>query len=1325
MRGSDVLDTVSVSGGLLPSGLLERIGAQDSELEAVAETDYFLAPGERLGEAITRSWNRLLGIWERFAQHMEDEGALTGPTRQEWLLPLFQELGFGQLQTAPGFEIEDKAYAISHVWEWVPIHLVGVGVPIDRRSPGVPGAASASPHGLVQEFLNRSEEHQWGVVSNGRLIRLLRDNASLTRTSFVEFDLEEMFEGEVFSDFALLWLTCHASRLEGPAGKQLIERWREDAARHGVRALDALRDGVESAIKILGADAVGHPKNGALRSRLESGHLSAQDLYWQLLRVIYRLLFLLVSESRGLLLDTGANTVSRNRYESYYSVSRLRDLARQTRGTNHPDLWHQLNVVARTLEHDGEPSLALPALGGFLWSSEAVRDLEHLQITNHALLGAVRALTTVNLRDGVSQRVDYANLGAEELGSIYESLLEYVPEVNPVAGIFELKVAAGNERKTTGSYYTPTSLINELLNSALDPVVDEAAQANNPEQAILELKVVDPAAGSGHFLIAAANRIADRLARIRSGDEEPSPDQLRTALRDVISHCIYAVDINPMAVELAKVALWIEAMQPGRPLTFLDHHIVCGNSLLGVTPKLLEEGIPGAAYKALTGDDKDIVKALKARNRKENKGKSRLTGEAFQEQSGLMAFSVDDTTGDLIQRAADEIDAIDHLDDSTVDQVAEKQHRYRRFVDSDDQRRLRLAADAWVAAFVAPKTKNSPQITTATVNAALQDPDTIPGSLINQTERLAERFRFHHWHLAFPHVFAGTDTNHDTGWAGGFDVVLGNPPWERVKLQEKEFFANSAPEIAKAPNKAARTRLINALRTASPSLWQAFQDAVHDAEAASHYLRTSGVYPLCGRGDVNTYTVFAEAMRTILGPIGRSGVIVPTGIATDDTTKFFFADLVEKNSLVSLFDFENRKAIFPGVHRSYKFCLLTVTGSARPVEEVEFCFFALDTSDLQDTHRHFTLTAEDFALLNPNTRNCPTFRSRRDADLAKKVYSTAGIAIDETSASGNPWGLRLLGMFHMSGDSDHFAMADQRGNADDLVPLYEAKMVDIADHRFADVVLSDSAVTRQGQSSELSHADHRDPDRLAIPRYWVPRSEVENRVSSSWPHQWLIGWRDVTSATNARTLISGVIPRVGAGDKFSLALPEAQPRMSGCLAANLWSFALDFFARQKASATSLKFFVFRQLPVLPPMTYRRGSPWDCAVHLRDWIDDRAVELVSTAHDMMGFSTDLGHGGRTWQWTRERRRLLLAEIDAAFFHLYGLDPADVDYIMETFPIVKRKDIAEHGSYRTKELILDVYDRMAKAIETGEPYQTILDPPPADPSLCHPPRSREGD
>ena len=790
IRRSDIFTTIRTEGAILPADLLQRIAEGDRRLDGLTPEDYHLASNEKLNEAANRSWNRLLGAWLAFkdaAQKLRPDDAGTSLTRERWLLILYQELGYGRLQASRPVDIDSKSYPISHFWQHVPIHLVGQGTPLDRRTAGVAGAARSSPHSLVQEYLNRSDASLWGMVSNGLKLRILRDNVSLTRQAYVEFDLEAMMNGEVYSDFVLLWLLCHESRVEGEKPESCrLEQWSRFAQDQGTRALDQLRDGVAQAIEALGRGFL-HPSNVELRNRLRTGALDKQYYYRQLLRLVYRLLFLFVAEDRELLLHPDAGMLARERYVRFYSTARLRRLAEKRRGSRHTDLFEALRVVMSKLGADeGCPELGLPALGSFLFSNEAIPDLLDAVISNEDFLDAIRALALTS-EGKVVRLVDYKNLGSEELGSVYESLLELHPELNLDAGTFSLSTAGGHERKTTGSYYTQTSLITCLLDSALDPVIEEACKKPEPEKALLGLKVCDHACGSGHFLIAAAHRIAKRLAAIRTGDEEPAPEAVRTALRDVIGHCIYGVDLNEMAVELCKVALWMEALEPGKPLSFLDHRIRCGNSLLGTTPALLEKGIPDEAFTPIEGDDKSFVSSLKRRNREERAGQMALplVAEPVSVYGGL----------------SEEITSLDNVEDTSIAGVHEKQGRYRRMNESPEYRRAQLAADACCAAFVWRKAKSAPEAVTQDVlRRLMSDPERVPQETREEIARLAAHYNFFHWHLSFPDVFrvppeGQSPENLQTGWAGGFDLVLGNSPWDTLSPDAKEFFSAYEPQI--------------------------------------------------------------------------------------------------------------------------------------------------------------------------------------------------------------------------------------------------------------------------------------------------------------------------------------------------------------------------------------------------------------------------------------------------------------------------------------------------------------------------------------------------
>ena len=770
--------TIKVAGGLFPPQLIERIAGGDPTLKGTAPAAYHVDSTNELNQTINRAWAALTGRWASFKAQLErlpDTDRATTLTRDKWLLPLFQELGFGRLATARAIEAGDRTFALSHGWqEIVPIHLVGWRLDLDKRVAGERGAAASAPHGLVQDCLNTDEARLWAFLSNGRELRLLRDHRSLTRQAYVSFDLEAMFDGEQFGAFRLLWLLCHQSRVEGAVPAEFwLERWVTHAKDEGVRALDRLRVGVEEAITRLGCGFRNHRGNEALNARLASGALDRQEYYRQLLKLVYRLIFLFVAEDREMLLlpdpegatDAQKNELAaaRSRFRRLYATKRLRSLAMKRRGGPHDDGWAALVLVMRQLDR-GNPALALPALGSFLWStdpvdpevpngkriSRAIPDLDTASIANEYLYAALSALCAV--QDGPVRRpVDWSGVQADELGSVYEALMERVPRLGSPPLSFALDSAAGNERKTTGSYYTPSSLVDCLLDSALDPVLDEAAKAKYPEKAILELSVVDPACGSGHFLVAAARRIAHRLAVVRCGGIEPSPPDVQHALRDVVGRCIYGVDLNPMAVELCKVSLWMEAIEAGRPLSFLDGHIRHGNALLGTTPELMAKGIPDEAWEPIEGDDKDVAKRLK----KENKSwkQTKLFGEGV---------SFDDT------RLAALASAVEDRDDATRDAVDAKEAAWNA-LDAQAKGPRRLA-DLWCAAFVWPKQAGEAE-KAAPVRGVWEtvkgDAAKVPATTARIAGELAKQYDFFHWHLAFPKVFG----------KGGFDVVLGNPPY--------------------------------------------------------------------------------------------------------------------------------------------------------------------------------------------------------------------------------------------------------------------------------------------------------------------------------------------------------------------------------------------------------------------------------------------------------------------------------------------------------------------------------------------------------------------
>jgi hypothetical protein len=656
--------------------------------------------------------------------------------------------------------------------------------------------------------------------------------------------------------------------------------------------------------------------------------------------------------------------------------------------------------------------------------------------------------------------------------------------------------------------------------------------------------------------------------------------------------------------------------------------------------------------------------------------------------------------------------------------------------------------------------------------------------------------------------------NQKTGWNGGFDVVLGNPPWEQSELKEKEWFARRNPEIAAAEGKR-RKDMIAGLRVSDPALWDAYVTALRDLDCENVLLRSTGRYPLCGVGRMNTYAVFAENDRNLLATRGRMGVIVPSGIATDNTTKDFFAALIEENRLVSLYDFENAVSMFQGVgHGRFKFCLLTVAGAPlTDSHSADFFFYAHYTDDLKEESRHFTLTAEEIGLINPNTRTCPIFRSKRDAEITKGIYRRVPVLINEMTHE-NHWQVTFKqGLFNMTSDSGLFRAVEQleqdgwslEGNifhrdGERYLPLYEAKMMHQFTHRYGDYAMRPKG-SEDTELPRIPTARLADPSYVVMPRYWVSEWDVIKSISqvpralvkaveaqsedmvravlgpwlagyalnhgnkqggnellirlggiwksmpealgdwlvaknleSTYPldeddldvlqgcqslveaaekmlskrvPEWLFVFRRITNATNERTVLAAVIPPYGAGDPLPIATVRS-PRPE-LLLASMNTVAFDYTARQKIGGTHLDFHYAKQLPVLPPSAYTDEH--------RGFIAPRVLELIHTACDVAPFARDLSDDGPPFLWHEERRFLIRAELDALYFHLYGIGAEDASYILDTFPIVRRNDEKKYGEYRTKRVVLEIYEAMAAAERTGIPYQTRLDPPAADPRAAH--------
>lgn len=1262
--------SLTLEGNLIASAMIANIDRRQAPEQT--EADYRIRKGLTMREEISTAFRVGQSHFDAFAKLQNPTAEATKRFVRGFLIETF---GFNDLATVDG--------AVAF--------LAGGRVPVvvvppdeeklDRRSPTLSTDRSRSPAFALQDYLNDSNAALWGLVTNGVVIRLMRDNASLTRPAYIEADLAAIFTNEDAASFAVLWSLIHRTRFGDagtPATDCVLERWRDAGAREGEAARDRLASQVEVALKVLGSGFL--EANPDLAARLRSGEVNLVEWFNELLRLVYRLIFLMVAEDRNLLHPDIAKPEARKLYVEGYSLAALRaQCVRAASWDKHHDRFEAIKIVFRALAH-GQPALGLPALGG-LFAADMLPHLETARLRNRAFMEALYRLSWLSDKAGMVP-VNWRAMETEELGSVYESLLELQPQLGEDGKTLRFASEAaeqkGNQRKTTGSYYTPDSLVQALLDTALDPVLDKTeTEAADPAAALLKLSVIDPACGSGHFLLAAARRIATRVARSRA-EGTPSLADFRHALRDVARNCIHGVDRNPMAVELTKVALWIETVDPGLPLGFFDAQIRCGDALLGVFDlKVLDAGIPDAAYKPLTGDDKEVAKHYGQKNKREQAEKARVAeGFGFNRARDLL----------------NDFEALRAMPEDTVEGIEAKASRLQSLTAKGAVAwELEAACDLYVSAFLLPKQRGGPHAgpdgmprrgaemvpTSGTLWEWLRGTQPF-GPLAGAAADTARAAHAFHWPLEFPNVVL----------RGGFDAVLGNPPWERAKLQDIEFFANKSTEISGAPTAAKRKALIAALADApvgsnDRNLHEEYLRSKRTSEAILLFFREAKRYPLSARGDLNTYVLFVELGFLSLGIQGILGMIVPSGIATESATSEFFGHLSANGLVKTFFDFENRGGFFRGLHTKHKFAALSLC--RQPVDKVELCFFSLSIADLRNPEKELELQASDIALFNPNTKTLPILRTKQDLALLLKIYRVGKPLVNRVRKE-NAWGAAYLSMFHMTLDSHLFLTSKSRG----VLPLYEAKMIWHFDHRWASASESaEGLVDSESKRDSLFEVN---------PRFYVEQASVDEKLDGrSWNRDWLYVFRNISDSRNERTFVSAVIPKSAVGNSATI-LTISQQYISkiACLVANADCLVFDYAVRQKVPAMNVNAFMVDQFPFLTPDFFGRNSV--------EFITNRVLELTYTSHTLAPFAHDLGYEGPPFTWDENRRAQLRADLDAFYARAYSLsrdelryilDPADAkgaDYPSETFRVLKDKENRQFGEYRTRRLVLEAWDRM---------------------------------
>ena len=1211
---------------------------------------------------------------------------------------------------------------------------------LDSREEG-DKVQEGTPHGQILRYLSTAEivsegNIRWGILTNGNAWRLYDYRARPRASGFFEVDLQTILnedDQDGLRTFFLLFRRDAFVLRQGATTTFLVA-----ALAEGKRYEEKVAQDLSSVV----FDRV-FPE--LVRELADVTGESLSEVRPTALIFLYRLLFILYAEDRGLL------PVNDLRYDDYGLRKRVRDDIAKRKAEGDVFSGTAANYYNRLIElfrliDKGDASIGLPPYNGGLFAPGTAPLLESTRLSDAVVADIIHDLSHTGSA-GERRFVNYRDMSVQQLGSIYERLLEREP-VRTEDGSVSVRPNP-YARKDSGSFYTPQELVDLIVEQTLKPLAEERLRAFedrsealksdrrptderwaelvrlDPAEAVLNLKVLDPAMGSGHFLVTAVDFLSDYIAHLveyvpvvpewlngeyvsplverivairadilnranESGwviDEEQFTDQA-IIRRMVLKRCIYGVDKNLLTVELAKVSLWLHSFTVGAPLSFLDHHLRCGDSLIGLRVK-----------------------------------------EADEELYRLCSLFVSSAIQGA-ENAAAGMQLIEEMSDTDISEVRESADLFRgvegttaglrgfldfvcglRWLTAGMSKSQRAAFEIPLAEALGADPDNAYKLLSggpATPGGVQEEPSSF-GVLWNNAVSIARRESFLHWQVAFPGVWQRWQDHHPEG---GFDAIIGNPPWDRIKLQEVEWLATRAPELARAPTAAARKNAIRQLRERGDSLANEFDAAKARADDLGQMVRGSGHYPLLGGGDINLYSLFIERAMSLVKPDGLVGLLTPSGIYADKTAAQFFRSVSMAGQIAGLFDFENRRPgtglppFFPDVDSRFKFCALIFGGEEQKFAETWCGFFLNDTSAINNRERCFPLSPEDFVRVNPNTGTAPVFRTRRDADITRSIYGNHPVLVDRSGGGERKaWPVRHHRQFDMDINSGLFrtsAQLEAEGfypvesnrwvKGEELyLPLYQGRMLWHFDHRANSVWVNPESTHNPYLSVPVSDEQHANADFRPQPEFWVPASAVETTIPLA--RGWTLGFRRITNPTNKRTMIAALGSWVGYGHNAPILLPDSNgfdAIAAACLSANLNSLGLDYITRQKIQGTQLNWFIVEQLPVIASDDYDQRFGDTTA---RELIRDHVLRLTYTAHDMTPFARDLGYYGPPFTWDEEERRHLCARLDALYFHLYGLTKEDASYVLNTFPIVRKEDEAEFGRYRTRDLVLAYMNALA--------------------------------
>lgn len=1226
------------------------------------------------------------------------------------------------------------------------------------------GGSHEAPSSQILRYLGRAEAQsggtlRWGLLTNGRFWRLYWAQARVRAEGFVEIELPALIgdlpppvpsgaDPEHWLRVFMLLFGRNALIREGVRGETFLDVALAEGRRFEQQVTEALSRIVFDRVYPELVSAIGYAAPDP-RPNEQSWRTEVRDTS---LRLLFRFLFLLYAEDRDLL------PVRHDVYRQY-GLRPMREEAaeivdgKRTVSDRRTTWWPRLTELFGAIAN-GDTDMALPPYNGGLFDDSEAPLLSRISLPDRTLAGLIDALS----RESESRRwINYRDLSVQQLGSIYERLLER--EVAPDENDNLILRPSIFARRTTGSYYTPEELVRLILRRAIGPLLAERRQAfanrvntlasdrrpkaerlrslsaHDPAESFVKLRVCDPAMGSGHFLVSLVDYLADEVltamseapalvawanaeqpyrsplaARIerlrreirRSADENRWPvsdEQLNDrhlVRRIILKRVIYGVDLNPMAVELAKLSLWLHSFTVGAPLSFLDHHLRCGDSLFGEFVGPIERQLHEQYGLVFTPEVAQARQAAAGMARVEELadadiGEVRSSREAFagveDATAALRAFL------DLTHAARWRIPADD------ADELARALlfgGNYGNPVAIAAGEPLRPPREEGAA--VRQRRRGAREVQPAEVQSAA-------AAFIMDARAFAAERRFFHWEPAFPGVWTEWDS---VTPSGGFDAVIGNPPWDRMKLQEVEWFAPRVEMIAHAQRASDRKRMIKELQRRRDPIAADYDRAAGIAESAVRVARSCGAYPLLSSGDINIYSLFVERALRLVRREGIVGLVTPIGIGTDKTAARFFSNITETERLGAFISFENRRGwLFRDVHHEDQPTVIIIGGCDRrfPIFPYAVKLRAMPNDEVLEAQ---TLSADECLNINPNTGTAPIFRSPRDAVITSGIYRRVPVFVDRRGEEPvSVWPVRYLRMFDMTNDSDKFRTAVEleslgayrvarqcweRGNQRWL-PLYEGKMVSTYNHRYAGVLTNPNNISGQGVAAHSTLEQLSDPSFFPTPRYWVEEKEIE------YNHQYGLGFNDICNTNNQRSLISAMVPRSAFGNKLPVLHPEHFDTLDclPLLLANLNSIICDYVARQKIQSRNLNKYILEQLPLVPSEAFERRLGAKTAAQL---IQEDVLHLTYTAYDMAAFARDQGYDGPPFRWDEEDRLRRRARLDALFFHLYGLDRDAAEYVLGTFPIVRREEEERWGRFRSRDLILGYMAALAAGAPDAE-------------------------